>query len=398
MLDKREKSGQTPGDAAAMRQQAEEQARSIESTIQSPQAPEEIQRVFHELRVHQIELEMQNEELRRAQTEIEAGRARYYDLYDLAPVGYCTLSEKGLILEANLTAATLLGVSCGAMVKQPLSRFIFKEDQDIYYLHRKKLFEKGEHQECELRLVQSDGALFWAHLTATATQSEDGATVCRVVLTDITEQKNAEEEIQKQLCEKEILLREVHHRVKNNIASIENLLSFQAGSTANSEVSLALQDAISRVQSMRILYDNLLMTDDYNEIPIRSYTENLIDSFVAVFILKNNITIERYIANFEINSNKAISIGIIINELLTNIIKYAFKGRDKGVVSVSIDKIDNTVIIVIQDNGIGMDESVMKNKLPGFGLTIVKMLVKHLNGTYSIVNENGTRNIIKFKI
>jgi PAS domain S-box-containing protein len=131
----------------------------------------------HELRVHQIELEMQNEELRTAQAEIEAGRARYFDLYDLAPVGYCTLSEQGLILEANLTAATLLGWPEAALVKQPISRFILKEDQDIYYLHRKKLFETGEPQECELRLVKPDGTLFWAHLTATAAQAEDG--LCR---------------------------------------------------------------------------------------------------------------------------------------------------------------------------------------------------------------------------
>ena len=144
-------------------------------------SPEQIRKTLHELRMHQIELEMQNEELRTAQVEIEAARARYFDLYDLAPVGYCTLSEQGLILEANLTAATLLGTARDALIKQPISRFILKDDQDIYYLHRKKLFETGEPQECELRLVKSDGTRFWAHLTGTAAQAEDGAPVCRVV-------------------------------------------------------------------------------------------------------------------------------------------------------------------------------------------------------------------------
>ena len=134
---------------------------------------------------------MQNEELRTAQAQIEAGRDRYYDLYDLAPVGYCTLSEQGLILEANLTAATLLGTTRNLLVKKPISRFILKDDQDIDYLHRKKLFDTGEPQECELRLVKPDSALSWAHLMATATQAEDGAPVCRVVLTDITERKKS---------------------------------------------------------------------------------------------------------------------------------------------------------------------------------------------------------------
>jgi PAS domain S-box-containing protein len=135
---------------------------------------------------------MQNEELRKAQAEIEAGRARYFDLYDLAPVGYATVSEIGLILEANLAAAALLDVPRGALVNQPISRFILKEDQDIYYLHRKKLFETGATQECELRLVKPDGAVFWAHLDATVAEAPDGATACRVVLSDITKRKQAE--------------------------------------------------------------------------------------------------------------------------------------------------------------------------------------------------------------
>ncbi|MDZ7760166.1 MAG: PAS domain S-box protein [Desulfovermiculus sp.] len=157
-------------------------------------SPEEIRQTLHELQVHQIELEMQNEELRTAQEEIEESRARYFDLYDRAPVGYCTLSEKGLIQEANLTATTLLGVNRAVLIKQPISRFILKEDQDIYYLHHKKLFETGEPQEFELRLLKPDGRFFWGHLTETAAQAKDGAPVCRVLLIDITERKRAAEE------------------------------------------------------------------------------------------------------------------------------------------------------------------------------------------------------------
>ena len=120
----------------ALRRQAEEIAR--EKAAHSPEniealSTEATRQTLYELRVHQIELEMQNEELRRAQAELDAARARYFDLYDLAPVGYCTLSEKGLILEANLTIATLLGVARSALIKQQLTRFIIKEDQDIYY-------------------------------------------------------------------------------------------------------------------------------------------------------------------------------------------------------------------------------------------------------------------------
>jgi two-component system cell cycle sensor histidine kinase/response regulator CckA len=192
------------GDAAELRPRAEEMARRDGArTPENPEAlsPEEIRRRLHELRVHQIELEMQNEELRRAQVELDAARMRYFDLYDLAPVGYCTVSETGLILESNLTAARLLGVPRGALVKQLISRFILKSDQDLYYRHRKRLFETGELQAYELRMVNNDGAAFWVRLESTAAQAEDGKRVGRVVLIDITERKCAEEALARSLAE-----------------------------------------------------------------------------------------------------------------------------------------------------------------------------------------------------
>jgi len=158
-------------------------------------SPEETRQMLHELQVHQIELELQNDELRRAQAELDASRARYFDLYDLAPVGYCTISEKGLILETNLTAAELLNVSRNEMVNQPVSRFIRKEDQDIFYLHRKRLFETAEPQSCELRMIRADNHNVWVRLDATVAHDESGETVFRITLSDITDRKKADEKI-----------------------------------------------------------------------------------------------------------------------------------------------------------------------------------------------------------
>jgi len=187
-----------PTDAAELRRRAEAIAR--ERAARAPEdpaalSPEETRRMLHELEVHQIELEMQNEELRAAQVELDVSRARYFDLYDLAPVGYLVVSEAGLVQEANLTVATLLGMTRGALVGQPLSRFILPQDQDIYYLHRKQLFATGSPQECELRLVKSDGAAVWAQLSAVAAQNEHEESVCRATISDITERKRAEEEL-----------------------------------------------------------------------------------------------------------------------------------------------------------------------------------------------------------
>lgn len=154
--------------------------------------PEEVKRMLHELRVHQLELEMQNEELRRAQVELDAARARYFDLYDLAPAGYCTLSDTGLILEANLTAATLLGVNRSALIKRRFAEFIFKEDGGALYLRRRQLSESGHPQSCELRMVKKGGAVFWARLAMSAAHDTDGQPVCRVMICDITEERQSE--------------------------------------------------------------------------------------------------------------------------------------------------------------------------------------------------------------
>jgi signal transduction histidine kinase len=188
-------------DVNNLRRQAEKKAARITEELEIL-SPEEIHQMLHELRVHQVELEMQNEELRVAHAELDAVRARYFDLYDLAPVGYCTISKDGLILEANLTAATLIGVNRGKLVKQPISRFILKEDQDIYYLHHKALFDtdsassgqSGQPQACELRMVKKDETPFWARLEAVAAIDTDGAPMCRVLISDISDNKRVEVE------------------------------------------------------------------------------------------------------------------------------------------------------------------------------------------------------------
>ena len=177
-----------------MRKQAEERARQLPDFPTSVVAGEARQ-ALHELRVHQIQLEMQNEELRRTQAELENLRARYYDLYDLAPVSYFTLSPRGIILEANLTAATLLGGVRGELTRKPFNRFIVAEDQDAHYLHRKRLFETGEPLEQDLRMVKMDGTEFWGHLAGTASRDADGTPVCRIILSDVTERKRFESDL-----------------------------------------------------------------------------------------------------------------------------------------------------------------------------------------------------------
>ena len=187
-----------PNGKDELRAQAEAVARdkarlSREAVAVRP--PEEAQLVLHELQVHQIELEMQNEELHRTHAELDESRARYFDLFDLAPVGYCTLTEDGLIREANLTAANLLGIPRGALTQRPLTRYIDPADQDVYYLSRKQLIRTGEPQTCELRMVRTEGTRFWASLASSLSASSGGA-VHRLMISDISARKLLEQTLQ----------------------------------------------------------------------------------------------------------------------------------------------------------------------------------------------------------
>jgi PAS domain S-box-containing protein len=157
-------------------------------------SPEAARQMLHELRVHQIELEMQNEELRRAQVELDVSRARYFDLYDLAPVSYYTLGEAtGQLLEANLAGATLLGLPRAELIGKPITRFIVGEDQDSYYRYRHRIATNAI-QSCDLRMLKHDGTPFWARLRASAATESDGRAVTRVMVIDISERKQIEAE------------------------------------------------------------------------------------------------------------------------------------------------------------------------------------------------------------
>lgn len=154
---------------------------------------DEVRHALHELSVQQIELELQTEELNRSKEALINSRARYFDLYNQAPVGYFTLNEIGQITDANLTVAALLGIEQDVLIGQPISRFMVEEDSDSYYLQRKQLIKSSEPDVCELRMVMNNGSHFWARLATSAVHIRDSTPVFRVTISDITEVKNANE-------------------------------------------------------------------------------------------------------------------------------------------------------------------------------------------------------------
>lgn len=176
-----------------LRRTAAARLRQTDDTHDAVPEEPDLRRLVSELQLHQIELEMQNEELKRTRADLDAERARYFDLYNLAPVGYCTLCERGLIQQTNPAFAAMLGSRRGALVGQPLSRFIVREDAELYDQHRLPRVGNEKPAACELRMSKEDGSLFWASLMLSVGQERDGAAVLRVVLSDISERKRAED-------------------------------------------------------------------------------------------------------------------------------------------------------------------------------------------------------------
>ncbi|MBN1322900.1 MAG: response regulator [Methanotrichaceae archaeon] len=438
-----------PIDAAELRKRAEGIARENVST--SPEnietlSPEETRRMLHELQVHQIELTMQNEELRRAQAELDASRERYFDLYDLAPVGYITLSERGLVLEANLTAATMLGLARDALVKQPISRFILIDDLDRCYRYRKQCIETGQLQVCELRLLRKDCPPFWARLETIAAHDTNGVPVCRVVLSDITECKQAEAE-----------LLEINQRLEKLIVRANELtVQAQMASIAKSEflanMSHEIRTPMNAVIGMTsLLLDGNLTPEqkDYAEL-IRSGGEMLLTIINDILDLSkieaDKVELERQPFDLQgcveealdLVATAALENGLRtvflidkgtpriilgdptrLRQILVNLLNNAVKFTDKGEVAVSISgrKLEGSCYEIhfsVTDTGIGIPEEKRSNLFQSFsqvdssttrkyggtglGLAISKRLVELMGGKIWVYSQIGKGSTFHFTI
>ena len=213
---------------------------------------------------------------------------------------------------------------------------------------------------------------------------------------DITERKIADEKIKNLLAEKELILKEVHHRIKNNMSTMISLLSLQQERLSNAEAKEAVKDAVERLLTMQVLYDKLYRSNNFMEISIKEYLTQLLEDLTVIFPNRESFKIETIFDDFKLGTSVLSVLGMLVNEIITNSMKYAFVGRNSGMIRVSASKKGNHVILVLEDNGIGIPESVNFNNSTGFGLMLVGELTKQLNGTIRLERENGTRIILEF--
>lgn len=230
--------------------------------------------------------------------------------------------------------------------------------------------------------------------------SNDGSRQGLIVIgRDMTKRVETENTIRSLLHEKDILLQEVHHRIKNNMYTISNLLYLQSESLTDQSAVTALNDARNRIQSMMIIYDKLYRSSDYKNISVKNYLNNLIDEIFSVYPQSEKIKIEKNLDDFVINSNTLFHIGIIVNEIITNSFKYAFPDVRKGVIKIRAEQInDNLAEISISDDGIGFYSSEIIQKKSGFGLNLITLLVEQMNATVELNGHEGTDFRIRFML
>lgn len=224
----------------SLRQRAEELLKTSQTEI-AGMPPEDIQSLVHELQVHQIELEIQNEELRKAQIELAESRDRYSDLYEYAPVGYLTLDASGRILQANLGAARLLDVNRSELVGARLPDFVDRQGQDQWHFHRQAVFAQAARQTCELPLRTAQDQSLWVRLESEAVAAEEGGgKKCRTVLMDVSERKQAEQGLLE-------LQRELEQRVAERTALLKMLRDVAAMANKATNVEEAIRFCLEQV-------------------------------------------------------------------------------------------------------------------------------------------------------
>lgn len=199
------------------------------------------------------------------------------------------------------------------------------------------------------------------------------------------------------LREKELLLREVHHRIKNNMNNMVMMLTLQADAVGNTAAEAALKDARSRIQTMMVIYDKLYRSEDFHTLSVKAYLGELIDEVKSTFSKHERIRVHVQVEDIMLDSRVLFPLGIIMNELFTNAMKYAYQEGQEGSVIITVIKMGEVIELAVQDFGMGMPDKIEKEGFEGFGLEMVEMLALQMGGSLTIERGNGVRFVVRMK-
>ncbi|HUX36951.1 MAG TPA: PAS domain S-box protein, partial [Rectinemataceae bacterium] len=305
--------------------------------------------------------------------------------------------QDGFIVFANRRAAEMVSApSSSALVGGNIDRWVFGEDLErVKERQRARLAGEGLPPSEEFRLVSADGAISWVSSSASVIPYR-GRPATLALLADIGEHKRQQERIEKLLAEKELLLREVNHRVKNNLGVAISLLSLQAGGAGNSRAEAILTEAQARLTTMAELYESLHRAGSSGVLSIRDYLPSLTKEVAQLFPREPAVRFALDLDDIELGAELLSPLGIILNEIMTNSLKHAFDGTKTPLISLSGTMRDGRVVIRCGDNGKGLPPDFDPENSKGFGASLISALLRQLGASWRIDREGGTAWELEF--
>ncbi len=341
----------------------------------------------------------------RAEEELRTSEAEFRSLVENMQVGVLLFSPRGEILLSNPRACEILGAGEDRLRGKTSSDAAWDAIREDGSLFPSSALPVSRAIATRLPVPNIVLGIYrparkdrvWLLVDATPLLADDGK-VRQVVCTfiDITERRRAEAEVKKLLVEKEIILKEVHHRVKNNMNTMKSLLFLQSQSVKNEAVAAALMDASGRLQSMYVLYEKLYRSSAFTELSLTEYLPALVDEVLGIFPNADAVTVTTDVDDLAMDPKTLSTLGIIVNELITNAMKYAFTGRKGGSIGISMSRDGELMRLVVRDDGIGVPETVDFGNSSGFGLMLVNMLAAQLRGSVRLERGGGTAVVLEF--
>jgi PAS domain S-box-containing protein len=314
---------------------------------------------------------------------------------------YCyMISPEGRILDANKSALRILGYTKEEIVGKSLLEAVYAPSSRE---KAKALFLKWKHtgslRNEELNICTKDGQERTVLLSVDSVRDAKGNMLHSVsVQRDITERKQVEEQIKASLREKEILLQEIHHRVKNNMQVISSLLNLQAEFIKDRKVLQILKDSQTRIHSMALVHEELYQSDDLTKINLDEYVRDVAAYVVQSYASNPGVVLTVDVEDITLGIDTAIPFGLIINELVSNCLKHAFPDGRKGEIEIQLRSCHDYVVLTVADNGVGMPEDFDFRNAQSLGLSLVTMLAEdQLNGDISLDRSGGTEVRITVK-
>jgi PAS domain S-box-containing protein len=326
--------------------------------------------------------------------------ARWRSLTETSPDHILTLDTALNIQFANFTAP---GLTVEELIGTPLYQYVEGEDKqsEIKAILENALLT-GEQKSYETVYNIPDGETIYYESTVVPRKLKDSAEIIGLTVSsrNITERKQAEEQIKSSLKEKQIMIDEIHHRVKNNMNVISSLLSLQANNIEDDRTKDILKDSQNRIFAMSAIHETLHGSENLSEIDLKKYLSKITASiFQSSAINPKKVKLKNDITEMPIAINQASPLGLVANELISNSLKYAFPDEREGEISVSIKKLDKELELTVMDNGVGIPDGLDWKNSNTLGLKLVRTLVENqLDGSIDMESKNGTKFIIKFNI